>query len=118
MHLRGALRSFALLFVAVLCAHALAPTVAAQGPPGGGFFNHEEMGQRLDGLDANKNGLLEPNEVEGRARYMVEGMARGAGLDTSKPIPLDKLKEAMRQRMQRGPGGPPSGDSRDNNSST
>ena len=81
------------------------------------MFNPDDMIRRIEELDANKNGQIEPNEAEGRARYMVEGMARGAGLDTSKPIPLDKLKEAMRQRMQRGPGGPPPDDRRDGGNS-
>lgn len=110
-------RSGAVFLFALVGTLGAAELLLAQGPPGGGFFfNPDEMLQRVEGLDANKNGVLEPSEVEGRARYMVEGIARGAGLDTSKPIPLDKLKEAMRQRFQRGPGGPGPGDGRDNSS--
>lgn len=86
-----------------------------RGPPGGPFggppggFNPEDMIRRLD---ANGNGVIEPQEAEGRARYMVERIARDNGLDPSRPIPVNRLIEAMRSRGDRGP----SGDSRGSDS--
>src|SRR6185503_8803608 len=72
------------------------------GFPGGGFsgggfpgFNPADMLRRLD---ENNNGLIDPSESEGRARYMLERIARDVpGLDLSRPIPIDKLSRAIEQ---------------------
>jgi len=45
--------------------------------------------------DANNNGLLEPEEIR-FGRDFVYRAAEQAGLDRSKPLPIDKLSEAMR----------------------
>ncbi len=56
-------------------------------------------------LDANGNGMLDPNEVEGRMGMFVQRIAAGnPNIDTSRPIPISTLTEAMSQRM--GGGGP------------
>lgn len=49
----------------------------------------------LQRMDRNSDGKIEPDELEGPAKSMYEGMARRAGLDPSKPISLDKIREAM-----------------------
>jgi hypothetical protein len=48
-------------------------------------------------MDTNANGILDTDELQGRARFLVERFARGANLDLSKPIPLSKLQEAIQQ---------------------
>jgi Ca2+-binding EF-hand superfamily protein len=68
--------------------------VAAQGP--GDFIRR---------LDANGNGMLDPNEIEGRMGMFIQRMAEGnPKIDPSRPIPISTLTEAMAQRM--GGGGP------------
>ena len=61
---------------------------------GRGGFDPTEMLRRMD---INGNGILEPTEMSGRARMLVDRMARDANLDTSQPIPLAKLQEAFQQ---------------------
>jgi hypothetical protein len=57
-------------------------------------------------LDLNGNGVLEPTEMQGRARFMVDRVAREAGLDTSQPISLVRLQESLQQIRERRLGGP------------
>ena len=64
----------------------------------------------LKRFDANGNGTIDPDEVSGRMKNMIDSMAQRAGLDPSKPMPLDKLAEAMRS------GRSAPGESRDSNS--
>lgn len=86
---------------------AAAPTRAQ--PPGGfsGGFR-PDPNEIVDRLDENRNGQIDPSEMEGRARFFLEGMARDGGLDLSQPIKNDKLRELLRARFG---GGPPSGSS-------
>jgi Ca2+-binding EF-hand superfamily protein len=82
---------------------ATAATAFAQ-PPGGGFSggfrpNPDEI---VDRLDENKNGQADPDEMQGRSRFFLEGLARDNGLDLSKPIKNDKLKELLRARWSGG----------------
>jgi len=49
-------------------------------------------------MDANHNGMLEPNEVPEERRRMLRYMAERMGVDPSKPIPLDQVGERMRRR--------------------
>jgi hypothetical protein len=49
------------------------------------------MAALLQGLDRNRDGFLQPNEVPERFRPQFELAARRRGLDPSKPIPLNQL---------------------------
>jgi hypothetical protein len=72
-------------------------------------------------LDLNNNGVLEPTEMQGRARFMVDRVAREAGLDSSQPISLVRLQESlqqMRERRMGGPGATPAGSSLSGSSTT
>jgi Ca2+-binding EF-hand superfamily protein len=92
------------LAAAVSAAFVAAPTSAQ--PPGGfsgGFRpNPDEIVERLD---ENRNGQIDPNEMEGRARFFLEGMARDNGLDLSQPIKTDKLRELLKARFGGGSSG-------------
>jgi len=77
----------------------------AQGPPSPGDF--------LRRLDANGNGMLDPNELEGRFGYFIQRMAQNnPRLDLSRPIPIDRVAEEfqrMREERMRGGSGPGGG---------
>jgi hypothetical protein len=49
-------------------------------------------------MDANRNGVLEPNEVPEERRGMLRYMAGRMGVDPEKPISLDKVRESMARR--------------------
>lgn len=67
----------------------------------GGF----DPSQFLTRMDTNGNGMLDPEEAQGPARFMLDRMARdNPKIDITKPIPMSTLTEAF-QRM-RGGGGP------------
>jgi Ca2+-binding EF-hand superfamily protein len=56
-------------------------------------------------MDTNGNGSLDPEEVQGPARFMLERMARNnPKIDMSKPIPISVLTESIQQ--MRGGGSP------------
>jgi hypothetical protein len=76
--------------------------------PGPGF----DPSERLRQFDANKNGLIEPNEIPSEARSFLERMAERHGLDPKRPISIAKISEAIR-RERGSRGGPPSRDSGD-----
>ncbi len=62
---------------------------------GGRSFDPAEM---VRGIDANKNGQIEPAEMaSNRSAFWVRGAAQRAGMDLSKPLPVDKLIEAMQR---------------------
>jgi Ca2+-binding EF-hand superfamily protein len=56
-------------------------------------------------MDSNGNGMLEPDELGDRGRYMVER----AGLDPRRPVSVNQLEQSMRERFSQGGGGPPGG---------
>lgn len=111
--LRGAIAAI------LLAAAALLHVTQAQeegGRGGRGWRGRFDFAERLRQADANGNGLLEPDEIPDRMRFFVMGAAQQAGIDTSQPIPIDKLREAFEAQaarfgqMGRGPrGGPPDG---------
>ncbi len=88
------------------------PRFGGSGGPGG-RGGTEEM---LRNLDLNKNGMLDPNEMEGPAKFFVPRLASEAGLDPSQPMAIDQLI-AAREKMRAsggspfggGPGGGPGG---------
>lgn len=88
------------------------------GPPGGMSFGGRgdrsggDRGDRGSGgfdpssfltrMDANGNGMLDPEEAQGPARFMLDRMARdNPNIDITKPIPMSTLTEAF-QRMRSG----------------
>jgi len=71
---------------------------------GGGGFDPSSFISRMD---RNGNGNIDPDEMEGPARFMLERMARNnPNIDMSKPIPITAITEAMSAfRRDRGEGG-------------
>jgi Ca2+-binding EF-hand superfamily protein len=71
----------------------------------------QDPSEFLRRLDANGNGNLDPNEVEGRFGFFIRRMAENnPRIDLSRPIPISRLaEEFQRMREQRGMGGGPPG---------
>ncbi len=63
----------------------------------GGGFDPSEFLKRMD---ANGNGMLEPDEVSGRAAGFVRSAAERAGLDPNQPLSIDKIAEAMKKAAE------------------
>jgi Ca2+-binding EF-hand superfamily protein len=64
-------------------------------------------------FDENGNGLIDPAESQGRAGFFLQRIASEVpGIDLSKPVPIEKLSQAMdRMRTQRDSGGGNNGSS-------
>jgi Ca2+-binding EF-hand superfamily protein len=68
------------------------------GPPGGfsggrGGFDPSSFIERLD---RNGNGMLDPDEMEGPAGFMIARLQReDPSIRTDRPIPMSKIKEAF-----------------------
>jgi hypothetical protein len=56
------------------------------GPPGGDF-----RARILERIDTNGNGVIEPDEAQGRAQGFIQRMAQEAGLDPRGPLRIDRL---------------------------
>jgi Ca2+-binding EF-hand superfamily protein len=74
----------------------------------------QDPNEFLRRVDANGNGMIDPEEMEGRFGFFVKRMAENnPRLDTSKPIPISKMTEEFNrmreERMRSGGGGPPFG---------
>lgn len=78
------------------------------GPPGGdrgsrGSFDAASM---LSRLDANGNGVLDPEEQQGPAQFLIGRMRQSdPSIQPGKPIPLKKISEGfekMRQQREQG----------------
>ncbi|MEX2560923.1 MAG: hypothetical protein WD403_13460, partial [Pirellulales bacterium] len=82
---------FVLSLAATLWTASLWSGSAPAQPPGGGDGQRRgfDPAQFLQRLDADGNGMLEGEELEGRGRFAAR-MAQEAGLDTDRPIPLDR----------------------------
>ncbi len=64
------------------------------GGPGGGFGGGSS--DFLERLDRNGNGMLDPDEMEGPAGFIISRAQReDPGLRTDRPIPMSRLKEIM-----------------------
>lgn len=76
------------------------------GPGGGrGGFGGGGPADFLERLDRNGNGMLDPDEMEGPAGFMIARAQReDPSLNTDQPIPIAKLKEVL-ERSRSG-GGP------------
>ena len=71
------------------------------GPPGGGF----DPSSFLTRMDTNGNGMLDPEEAQGPARFMLDRMARNnPKIDMTKPIPMSVLTDSFQQMRSGGPG--------------
>ncbi len=81
------------------------------GPPGGYSRAGSSFGggpsDFLQRLDTNGNGMLDPDETQGRARMFLDRFASSIpGLDLSKPVSISKISQAFqRLREQREQGG-------------
>ncbi len=61
---------------------------------GGGF----DPSSFLTRMDTNGNGMLDPEEAQGPARFMLDRMARtNPKIDITKPIPMSTLTESFQQ---------------------
>ena len=96
------------------------------GPPGGGFpgggrpsFGGGDRGGRggggmdpssfLSRLDQNGNGVLDPDEQQGPAQFLIQRLqSTDSSISPGKPIPLSKVTEAFEK--MRGGAGAPGGD--------
>ncbi len=69
---------------------------------GGGGFDPSSF---LTRMDTNGNGMLDPEEAQGPARFMLDRMARSnPKIDITKPIPMSVLTESFQQMRSGGPG--------------
>jgi Ca2+-binding EF-hand superfamily protein len=76
------------------------------GMAGGGMMGGFDPTSFLNRMDRNGNGSIDPEEMEGPARFMLERMARGnPNIDTSKPIPISAITEAISAARRGGEGG-------------
>lgn len=65
---------------------------------GGGFGGGFDPSMFLGRMDRNGNGMIDSDEMEGPARFMLERMARSnPKIDLSKPIPLSTITESFQQ---------------------
>jgi Ca2+-binding EF-hand superfamily protein len=72
-----------------------------RGGWGGGF----DPSQFISRMDTNGNGSLDPEEVQGPARFMLERMARNnPKIDMTKPIPISVLTDSIQQMRGGGSG--------------
>ena len=56
-------------------------------------------------MDTNGNGMLDPEEAQGPARFMLDRMSRNnPKIDITKPIPMSVLTESFQQMRGGGPG--------------
>ncbi|MCA9142370.1 MAG: EF-hand domain-containing protein [Planctomycetaceae bacterium] len=87
------------------------------GPPGGSGFSPADMLRRFD---QNGNGMIDPAEAQGPASFFLQRIASAVpGIDLAKPIPIDKLSQAMdRMRQERESGGGDSTSGRSSSRST
>ncbi len=51
-------------------------------------------------IDANKNGYIEPSEIDSRARGFLDRFARDYGINLSRPVPVRRLEDAARRYFE------------------
>ena len=79
----------------------------SRGDRGGGFGGGSSGGfdpsSFLTRMDTNGNGMLDPDEAQGPARFMLDRMARNnPKIDITKPIPMSVLTESFQQMRSGG----------------
>lgn len=98
-------RALGLLVGLALAASALLYMARAQDTGGGrrgwGRRGRFDISERLQQADANGNGMLDPEEIPDRMRFFLIPAAEQAGIDTSQPMPIDKLREAFEAQAAR-----------------
>lgn len=109
------IRQIAIL--SILLTVTLASDVTAQrrgGGEGSPFGGGGGPSSFLDRMDRNGNGMLDPDEMQGPMRSMIERLGReDSSINPDRPIPMSKIKEAFeKMRGGRGGGG---GDNNDDN---
>lgn len=79
------------------------------GPPGGDSRDRGsrsdrggfDPGRMLRQMDTNGNQMIDMDEMQGPARFMIERMARdNPSIDVNKPVSIAKITEAMESRMR------------------
>jgi hypothetical protein len=70
-------------------------TIAA---PAGLHAQNAALDAMFKRLDSNSNGQLELTEVPSQYRVMIDRAAKQAGMDTTKPLSIDRLKRAASER--------------------
>jgi len=68
---------------------------AARSLRGRTFFNSARY---LERYDANKDGVLHPDEIDSRVKRITDSLVRNAGFDPDKPVKLSELKRAIQSR--------------------
>src|SRR5262245_45583630 len=72
----------------------------SRGGDGGRSFDPSAM---LRGMDANRNGMIDPSELNMRSSGFIRRAAERAGLDMKQPMAIDKLAAAMQQSREERP---------------
>lgn len=84
---------------AFLTVAVLSPSLSQAQPPGrGGSRFRFDPTRILERIDRNDDGILQPDEMDGRARGFIERLA--GERDLSKPIPIKELAEAIEERRR------------------
>lgn len=77
-----------------------------RGGRGGGGFDPSSF---LDRLDSNNNGILDPDEQQGPAQFLIRRLqSSDSSIEAGKPIPIQKIRdgfEQMRSGRSRGDSG-------------
>ena len=79
------------LLLSIASLAALCTTVGAQP-------SHFDPRSFLDRMDANKNGILERNEIDGRAEGFLRRMK--PDLDLDKGVSIEKVSKMMRKARE------------------
>ena len=69
------------------------------------FRGGRDAKEYIRGKDRNGNGLLEPDELSGRAKEVLERVGGSSGLDLSKPIPVDRAIQVFEAANPESSGG-------------
>ncbi len=59
------------------------------------------MSEFLRRMDTDRNGRLDPSEIDERAKRFIEPMLRAAGIDPNRPVSIRRLEELRRSRDDR-----------------
>lgn len=67
-------------------------------------------------LDTNGNKMLDPDEMQGRASFLIDRLSQTMRIDRNRPIPLDQITRGFEQMMAARSGGGSSSSSRGSSS--
>ena len=87
------------------------PFMGGMGGMGTGQFEAMQQARMqrtqamMQNVDANRNGMIDAEEVQGPAGIMIDRILRGAGVEPKYPMPLSKVQEAMNNRFRPGTSG-------------